>query len=62
MHETVTGEDVRRMRLARKAVGPDTRIAVDADQRWTVGDALTWLAGLARTTSSSTGRSPSWHW
>ncbi|WP_369245406.1 enolase C-terminal domain-like protein [Streptomyces sp. R41] len=40
-------EDVRRMRLARKAVGPDVRIAVDANQRWDVGEAVRWMAALA---------------
>ncbi|WP_151476682.1 enolase C-terminal domain-like protein [Streptomyces albicerus] len=40
-------EDVRRLRLARKTVGPDIRIAVDANQRWDVGEALRWLAVLA---------------
>jgi L-fuconate dehydratase len=40
-------EDIRRLKLARKAVGPDVRIAVDANQRWDVPDALRWLAALA---------------
>jgi L-fuconate dehydratase len=40
-------DDVRRLRLARNAVGPDIRIAVDANQRWDVGDAITWIEKLA---------------
>ena len=40
-------EDLRRMRLAREAVGPDIRIAVDANQRWDVAEALRWMRALA---------------
>lgn len=40
-------DDVRRLRLARAAVGPGIRIAVDANQRWDVPDALRWMAALA---------------
>nr|WP_244954011.1 L-fuconate dehydratase [Spelaeicoccus albus] len=40
-------EDNRRLRLAREAVGPDIRIAVDANQRWDVGQAIEWINGLA---------------
>jgi L-fuconate dehydratase len=40
-------DDVRRMRLAREAVGPDVRIAVDANQRWGVTDAIPWIRALA---------------
>ena len=40
-------DDVRRMRLAREAVGPDIRIAVDANQRWDVGSAVEWMKHLA---------------
>ncbi|MFI6513375.1 enolase C-terminal domain-like protein [Streptosporangium sp. NPDC050855] len=40
-------EDVRRVRLAREAVGPDVRIAVDANQAWGVGQAIERLAPLA---------------
>ncbi|WP_329458640.1 enolase C-terminal domain-like protein [Streptomyces sp. NBC_01497] len=40
-------DDVRRMRLARAAVGPDIRIAVDANQRWDVADAVRWMSALA---------------
>jgi L-fuconate dehydratase len=40
-------EDVRRLELAREAVGPDIRIAVDANQRWDVDQAIAWIAKLA---------------
>ncbi|WP_405936000.1 fuconate dehydratase [Streptomyces sp. NBC_00726] len=40
-------DDVRRMALARAAVGPGVRIAVDANQRWDVPDALARMAALA---------------
>jgi L-fuconate dehydratase len=39
-------DDIRRMRLARDTVGPDIRIAIDANQRWDVGDAITWIEAL----------------
>ncbi|MFI9323159.1 L-fuconate dehydratase [Kitasatospora aureofaciens] len=40
-------DDVRRMRVAREAVGPDIRVAVDANQRWDVGPAIDWMRALA---------------
>ncbi|WP_435137731.1 enolase C-terminal domain-like protein [Actinacidiphila sp. bgisy144] len=40
-------DDLRRMRLARAAVGPDIRIAVDANQRWEAAEAITWMRALA---------------
>ncbi|MCX4583276.1 enolase C-terminal domain-like protein [Streptomyces sp. NBC_01481] len=40
-------DDIRRMKLARAAVGPSVRIAVDANQRWDVGDAVRWMTALA---------------
>ncbi|NBE52597.1 enolase C-terminal domain-like protein [Streptomyces boluensis] len=39
-------DDLRRMRAARAAVGPDIRIAVDANQRWNVDEAITWTRAL----------------
>ncbi|GLQ98907.1 L-fuconate dehydratase [Dyella mobilis] len=39
-------DDVRRCRLARAAVGPSVAIAVDANQRWDVPDAIRWLRHL----------------
>ena len=40
-------DDMRRLSLAREAVGPDIRIAVDANQRWGVAQAETAIAALA---------------
>ncbi|MFE2035822.1 enolase C-terminal domain-like protein [Streptomyces scopuliridis] len=40
-------DDIRRMKLARAAVGPGIRIAIDANQRWDVSEALRWLSALA---------------
>ncbi|MGD8202081.1 enolase C-terminal domain-like protein [Ornithinimicrobium sp. W1679] len=39
-------EDRRRLRLAREAVGPDVAIAVDANQRWDVDEAVSWIRDL----------------
>jgi L-fuconate dehydratase len=41
-------DDVRRLRIAREAVGPDVRIAIDANQRWDVDVAIEWIGRLAR--------------
>ena len=40
-------DDLRRLRIAREACGPDIRIAVDANQRWDVGTAVSWINALA---------------
>jgi L-fuconate dehydratase len=40
-------DDQRRLALARQAVGPDVAIAVDANQRWDVADAIAWMRQLA---------------
>ncbi|BCW47261.1 L-fuconate dehydratase [Arthrobacter sp. StoSoilB5] len=40
-------DDIRRVGIAREAVGPDIRIAVDANQRWDVQEAIDWMAHLA---------------
>ncbi|MGW6742132.1 enolase C-terminal domain-like protein [Streptomyces sp. NPDC055025] len=40
-------DDIRRMKLARAAVGPGIRIAVDANQRWDVAEAVRWMSALA---------------
>jgi L-fuconate dehydratase len=40
-------DDVRRLRIARDVVGPDIAIAVDANQRWDVADAIAWITELA---------------
>ena len=39
--------DARRLALARHAVGPSVRIAVDANQRWNVGQAIAAIEALA---------------
>ncbi|WP_430787720.1 enolase C-terminal domain-like protein [Actinoplanes sp. G11-F43] len=40
-------DDVRRLALARAVVGPGIRIAVDANQRWGVSEAIAWMTALA---------------
>jgi L-fuconate dehydratase len=40
-------DDVRRLAIARDVVGPDIRIAVDANQRWDVAQAIEWVQALA---------------
>ncbi|SEP51532.1 enolase C-terminal domain-like protein [Amycolatopsis saalfeldensis] len=40
-------DDVRRLKLARETVGPDIRVAVDANQRWDVEAAIAWMTELA---------------
>ncbi|MEV0170476.1 enolase C-terminal domain-like protein [Streptomyces sp. NPDC050803] len=40
-------DDIRRCRAARAAVGPDFRIAIDANQRWDVDEAIRWTKALA---------------
>lgn len=40
-------DDARRLAVAREAVGPHIRIAIDANQRWSVPDAIPWLRRLA---------------
>ncbi len=41
------GDDIRRLRLARAAVGPDIRIAIDANQRWDRQEAIDWVKALS---------------
>ncbi|GAB3817032.1 enolase C-terminal domain-like protein [Micromonospora zhanjiangensis] len=41
-------DDVRRLGIARQAVGPKVRIAVDANQIWGVPDAIGWMRELRR--------------
>ncbi|MGW0767167.1 L-fuconate dehydratase [Streptomyces sp. NPDC002676] len=40
-------DDIRRCRTAREAVGPDIRMAIDANQRWDVAEAIAWTNALA---------------
>ncbi|WP_028798774.1 L-fuconate dehydratase [Streptomyces sp. 142MFCol3.1] len=39
-------DDLRRCRVARSVVGPGIRIAVDANQRWNVDEAIAWTNAL----------------
>uniref|UniRef100_UPI0031CE5C30 L-fuconate dehydratase n=1 Tax=Streptomyces hawaiiensis TaxID=67305 RepID=UPI0031CE5C30 len=41
------GDDIRRLRTARAAVGNGIRIAIDANQRWNVDEAIAWTNALA---------------
>jgi L-fuconate dehydratase len=40
-------DDIRRCRLARDAVGTEVALAVDANQRWDVSEAIRWIKRLA---------------
>ncbi|MFC5220693.1 enolase C-terminal domain-like protein [Streptomyces coerulescens] len=40
-------DDVRRCRAARAAVGDGIRVAIDANQRWNVDEAVEWTRALA---------------
>lgn len=40
-------DDIRRCRTARDVVGPDIRLAIDANQRWNVDEAIRWTRALA---------------
>lgn len=40
-------DDIRRLAIARAAVGEDVAIAIDANQRWDVGPAVEWIRALA---------------
>ena len=39
-------DDRRRLAIAREVVGPDVRIAIDANQRWDVAEAISWTKAL----------------
>jgi L-fuconate dehydratase len=39
-------DDLRRLALAREACGPGIRIAVDANQRWDVAEAIRWIQAM----------------
>ncbi|GHE06958.1 enolase C-terminal domain-like protein [Klenkia taihuensis] len=41
-------DDIRRLTVAREAVGPDIRIAVDANQRWERTEAIRWVGALSQ--------------
>jgi len=40
-------DDIRRARIVREEVGPERMVAVDANQRWNVDQAIEWMAALA---------------
>ena len=40
-------DDIRRARIVREEVGPDRMVAVDANQRWNVDEAIEWIRALA---------------
>src|SRR5262245_46862315 len=40
-------DDRRRARIVREEIGPDALMAVDANQRWGVDEAIAWTAELA---------------
>jgi L-fuconate dehydratase len=40
-------DDRRRARIIREEIGPDAMLAVDANQRWDVGQAIDWMGQLA---------------
>ncbi|MGD9704650.1 MAG: enolase C-terminal domain-like protein [Acidimicrobiia bacterium] len=40
-------DDERRVRLVRDTVGADIEIAIDANQRWDVGQSIDWVRALA---------------
>ena len=39
-------DDRRRLKLARDAIGPDIRLAIDANQVWDVPEAIEWINSL----------------
>jgi L-fuconate dehydratase len=41
-------DDIRRLAVARSTVGPDIRIAIDANQRWDRDEAIDWIRDLQR--------------
>jgi L-fuconate dehydratase len=40
-------DDLRRIRIVREEIGAGSMLAVDANQRWDVGEAIDWMARLA---------------
>lgn len=40
-------DDIRRLRIAREAVGPDVKLMIDANQIWEVHQAIDWVKALA---------------
>ncbi len=40
-------DDLRRTRIAREVIGPDRELMLDANQVWSVPEAIEWMASLA---------------
>uniref|UniRef100_A0A3Q3R7M9 Mitochondrial enolase superfamily member 1 n=1 Tax=Monopterus albus TaxID=43700 RepID=A0A3Q3R7M9_MONAL len=40
-------DDKRRCRLIRQMIGPNNTLMIDANQRWDVGEAISWVSSLA---------------
>jgi L-fuconate dehydratase len=40
-------DDIRRLQIARDAVGPDVKLMIDANQIWEVDQAIEWINALA---------------
>jgi L-fuconate dehydratase len=40
-------DDLRRTRIAREVIGPDRQLMVDANQVWSVPEAIEWMGALA---------------
>jgi L-fuconate dehydratase len=40
-------DDLRRLRIAREAIGPDRGLMLDANQVWSVPEAIAWMGELA---------------
>ncbi|KAL1006849.1 hypothetical protein UPYG_G00078020 [Umbra pygmaea] len=40
-------DDIRRCRLIRQMIGPNNTMMIDANQRWDVGESITWVTKLA---------------
>ncbi|XP_022622821.1 mitochondrial enolase superfamily member 1 [Seriola dumerili] len=40
-------DDIRRCRLIRQMIGPNNTLMIDANQRWDVGEAISWVSRLS---------------
>ncbi len=40
-------DDIRRLQIAREAIGPDAKLMIDANQIWEVDQAIEWVNALA---------------
>jgi L-fuconate dehydratase len=41
-------DDIRRLEIARRIMGPDRKLMIDANQVWEVGQAIDWVNALKR--------------